>query len=316
MINIGTLLSYIILFGALAFPGFILGKSKRLSEESLGGIAVILTDVAMPFLVFAKLLETDLSSISTVDIVCSIVFPVAICFILWGISSFVFKKAEDRRRSVFSFCSVFANCGFLGIPLANAIFPDSPEICAFVALFNVFSTFMLLTLGVYMLSGDRRHISLRGAFFKPITFAVMIGVVLSLSGGGEYISGLALYSDILASMTTPLAMLVLGVEMSRIGFKELFLTPALYASAAIKLIASPLITVGVLAVLRALGITVSEELAAALFISTGVSTAATASAMSKQYGRDGRYAAVLTVGNTVLCALTLPIVSIVFGFVF
>lgn len=316
MINIGTLLSYIILFAALALPGFILGKSNRLSEEALGGMAVILTDVAMPFLVLAKLLETDLSSISTVDIVCCIVSPVAICLILWGISSLVFRKDEDEHRSVFRFCSVFANCGFLGIPLASAIFPDDPEICAFVALFNVFSTFMLLTLGVYMLSEDRRHISLKGAFFKPITFAVVIGIALSLSGVGEYIAGFGLYFDYLASLTTPLAMLVLGVEMSRISFKELFLTPTLYASAAIKLLASPLITIVALMTIRFFGVSVSEELAAALFISTGVSTAATASAMSKQYGRDGRYAAILTVGNTVLCALTLSIVSTVFSLIF
>ena len=316
MINIGTLLSYIILFAALTLPGFILGKRKRLSEDSLGGMSVILTDVAMPFLVFVKLLETDLFSISVVDIACCAVFPIAVCFILWGISSLVFRKDKNGRRSVFRFCSVFANCGFLGIPLASAIFPDSPRICSFVALFNVFSTFMLLTLGVYMLSEDRQHISLKGAVLKPITFAVVLGVILSVSGVGESLSGLVLYSDILASLTTPLAMLVLGGEMSRVSFKELFLSPTLYASAAIKLIASPLITICALTIMKLFGVSVSEELAAALFISTGVSTAATASAMSKQYGRDGRYAAVLTVGNTVLCTLTLPIVSIVFSLIF
>ena len=75
MIDSGILLNYIILFAALAVPGYLLGRTGKLNESAFDGMTVILTDVAMPCLVFVKLLETDLCGISLFDAALAFLFP-------------------------------------------------------------------------------------------------------------------------------------------------------------------------------------------------------------------------------------------------
>lgn len=317
MVHFGVLLGNIILFGALAIPGFLLGKLGKVTDGALASMTNILTDVAMPALVFSKLIMTDISSLGVSEVACCVMFPVGITCALYLLTAVLFRGGTgDGRVGASRFCAIFSNCGFLGIPLASAMFPEEPQVVAYVSLFNVFSTLMLLTLGVYMYSGDRRDICVRRAIFKPITVAVVLGIVCSLLGVGNMLPAVGTYADYLAALTTPLAMIVLGVELSKLSFREIFGSAGMYAVSAVKLILSPLLAMGGLLLLRAVGVEIGAELAAAILISTGVSTAASAPAMAERYGADSRYAAVLTLGTTMLCMLSLPLISLLFGRLF
>lgn len=315
MVPFHVLLGYILLFGALAVPGYVLGKMKKLGDDTLRGMSVILTDLAMPFLVLAKLLETDLGTLALSEILVAVLFPLFLWPFLYLLTRVIFRSQEKRRAAVSRFASIFPNCGFLGIPLASAMFPNDPKVCTLVAIFNVTSTFLLLTMGVALLSGEMRHIKPLGMLTKPVTIAVVLGTVLSLMGWGMVIPGLSLYANLIANLTTPLAMLVLGVELSRLRFSQMFRTGGLYAVAGVRLVLSPLIALGVLFCLKLCGVAIGAEIATAILVSTGVSSAASAPAMSKQYGADGNYAAVVTLGATILCAVALPPLSMLYGFV-
>jgi predicted permease len=59
-----------------------------------------------------------------------------------------------------------------------------------------------------------------------------------------------------------------------------------------------------------------DEALLALLISTAVSTAASAPSMAEDYGRDPHYAAALTLGNTLLCLVSLPFVYLLFNLIF
>jgi len=317
MVHFGVLLGNIVLFAALAIPGYFLGKMGRVSDGAMASITNILTDVAMPALVFSKLIMTDIPSLGGAAIACCVLFPIVIMCVLYALCAVLFRSMKDTGKNKASrFCAVFPNCGFLGIPLASAMFPDEPSVVAFVSLFNVFSTLMLLTLGVYIYSGDRRHICVHRVLFKPITLAVVFGVICSLLGLGERLPAMETYAGYLAALTTPLAMIVLGVELSKLSLQEIFGSVGVYAVSAIKLMLSPLMAMGLLLLVRAIGVPISAELATALMISTGVSTAASAPAMAKRYGADSKYAAMLTLGATMLCMISLPLVSLLFNMLF
>ena len=308
MITFPTLIANVVLFALLIIPGFVLGKARLIERGALVSMTNILMYVAMPFLVFGKLVATDLRQISYVDILLCTVIPAVM--ILGGllVAVLVFrKKGDDTRHRVGRFCAVMPNCGFLGIPLAEVLFPTRPEVAIYMSLFNVVSTFLLLTVGVYVLSGDKKDISFRRAVLSPIMASIVLGVIVSLSGISAQVPQIATYSGILAALTTPLSMLVLGVELSGLRFRRLVCTPALYVTAALKLVLMPVATVLLLFVLKLCGLPLSAPVMAALFLATAVSTAASAPAMSKKYGQDGELAAILTLGTTVLCTLTLPL---------
>ena len=315
MIAFSSLLANVLLFTLLIVPGFILGKCKKIERGALNSMTNILMYVAMPFLVFSKLVETDLTAFSGWNVGICVAFPVIAVFAGYFIASLCFRKKDgDTRWRASRFCAVFPNCGFLGIPLAVVLFPTHPEVAIYISLYNVISTLFLLTFGVYVLSGDPRDISVRRALFSPIMAAIVLGTVCSLCGAADYVPQISTYSEILSSLTTPLAMLVLGVELSHIRFRDLVLTPTLYVVAAIKLVASPMLSVALVILLRLCGVPVSESLLAALFISAAVSSAASSSAMAKKYGVDSEYAAILTLGTTLLCCITLPLLYMLADF--
>lgn len=313
MLNFTVLLRSVVLFVALAMPGFVLGKLKRLDAGARAAIGGILSDVAMPALVLARLLEADLSTLDGGSIVWSLLLPIGLTAVLWGISALLFPRADgdSRRHGAARFCAVFANCGFLGIPLTEAMFPGQPEVVVYVSLFNVSSTLCLLTLGVYMLSGDRASVRLRAIFCKPIVWVVVLGAGLTVTGWGKQMPWLITYANYPAQLTTPLSMLVLGCSLAELDLCSIFTRPDLYKTALIKLIAAPVLS---MLILRLCG--APAELAAAMFLATGVSTAASAPAMAGQYGADAEYTATLALGTTLLCIATLPLLSLLFELLF
>ena len=74
--------------------------------------------------------------------------------------------------------------------------------------------------------------------------------------------------------------------------------------------------VAVLLLCRLCRIPLGQELAVAMLLSVAVSTAASAPSMVEEYGGDPHYAAALTVGNTLLCLVTLPPVYLLFCLLF
>ena len=69
------------LFVLLMIPGAILGRTKRLSERAIDQVGNILSDVAMPALVFSKLMQTDPNQISLpyICLALALSFGIIIC---------------------------------------------------------------------------------------------------------------------------------------------------------------------------------------------------------------------------------------------
>ena len=301
------MLGIVLLFAALLIPGYILGKARAMTDAAMLSFSNILMYVAMPFLVFSKLLEIDLSSIGLLEIMLSALLPIALELILLAVCRFVFKGREPRKRAA-AFCSIFPNCGFLGIPLAAAMWPQKPEIVLYISVFNVVSTFLLLTLGVYVLSGDKKEISLKKTLISPIFFAIVLGVVASLLKVNECWGCVGTYAVTLSQLTTPLAMISLGYELSKLNMLKMWANAGVYLTSFIKLILSPLITIGSFALLKyVFRLEIGNSIASAMLVATAVSTAASAPSMAKKYDADSEYTATLTLANTLLCIVTLPL---------
>lgn len=308
MLSFGTLLKNVLLFAALIIPGYVLGKMKKLNSATTVGMSHILTDIAMPFLVFSKLLEIDVKALSAGELACSILSPFfsVACLLLFAL--LFFRKREGAPDAAVSrFCSVFSNCGFLGIPLCIALFPNNPEITVYISIYNVFSTFLLLTVGVWILSDGKEKISVSKALISPVSVAVVLGIVISCTGIAPKLGYALTYSTYLAQLTTPLSMIVLGYKLSTLPLQKTVLTPRLYTVSALKLLISPVLCMMAFVLAFVLFDFYNEGLMMAMFIAMAVSTPASAPAMAERYERDGELASILTLGTTVLGVVSVPL---------
>ena len=320
MLSFSSIASGVALFVALMIPGFALGKMKRIEAGAIKTLGNLLSDIAMPALVFVKLIQTDITRLDPWVLAICILLPAVIIFALHFITKLLMPRRDDGKEHLSArFCAMFSNCGFLGIPLAAALFPNAPEVTVYVSLANVTNTFLLLTLGVGILS-DRRGSNPKEmlmALMRPVTFAMILGAICSVAGLGTLAPSVVSYSDTLAQLTTPLSMTVLGFELSRLSLKSLFCDARVYIASAIRLLLSPLLAFSILVLLRyAFGVNVPYTLFSAMLIVTAVSTAASASAMSLAHGIKGNLAACATLMSTLLCVITLPLLWMLLGAAF
>lgn len=304
----GILISKLFVFFALAVPGFFLGRGRLFDEKAVSSISNLLLYVAMPSTVFLALVESSSSEISIQEALLLLLFSVGgVLVFSWLCHRHFFAKLPLKARGTYVFCSVFSNCGFLGIPLVDFLYPNSPKTVLFVSLFNVASSFLLWTLGVFLLSRDRKDVSLKKALGNPLFFSVLFGLLFSFFPCDNVKNAVWEFASLLSSLTAPLSMSVLGFLISQASLKGLFREPWIWIAVIIKLIALPCFVLVIPFLLRAWGVPLGAPFCLGLFFASGVSTAATAPVLAERYRSDGKTATALTVLSTLFSIVTLPL---------
>lgn len=113
-------------------PGFIVRKTRLVSEKGLSTVAGILIYCTTPFLVMSAFIDIDFSleMLGNLALFFAVTLVIQAAFI--AIIALIFrKKFEDARYRILCIASAMGNVGYFGIPIVRAIFPEMPE--AFLA---------------------------------------------------------------------------------------------------------------------------------------------------------------------------------------
>ena len=223
---LGVLEKVVILF-LILLTGYACGKLGLVTETGAKQCTSILFWVVTPSLIITSLQDTigkvgfgDLLESGGLSVLC----------VLAGIliSMTAFRKRPPAEGALLRFAAAYSNCGFMGLPLAQAVLGGSGVAYAsmFIAVFNLFNW----THGVASLRGENKA-DLKKALMNPGTAGLAAGLFLfgvSLRLPPILLSPLSYLSD----LNTPLAMIVIGVYISRVPLRELFSSRDLYALSA------------------------------------------------------------------------------------
>ncbi|HHT83240.1 MAG: AEC family transporter [Christensenellales bacterium] len=233
---------------AMAIPGFIVSKLKLLDvDKGIKTLSVILLYVCQPFITANAFLNTRFDPKILVNLAFVFLITSVLMTILIFAAHFIFTKEKNSsRRSVYAFASSLGNVGYMAIPFLQALTRNNPEIILYASVSLVGFNLVAWTLGCYLLSGgNKRYISIKRAFLNlpTISFILVLPLfVLNINflrfDNLDFINNaMALF----ANMMAPISMTILGMEFSKMKFKEIFNDYAAYISCAIKLIISPLL---------------------------------------------------------------------------
>ena len=305
------MLKNVALFVALAVPGYILTKTKIFTAAHSGALSKLLMYVGMPFLILSGTINNitfNAELIITILVVAAIgvAFTFAMFFASHPLSC---EEKEERTRGMMRFCMAFSNNGFLGIPLAVAVFGADSPIMTVLVILNIITNIMMYTLGIYLVSGDKSKISVKGALLNPVLIAFVIGIILNLLGVNKIIPEISTYSTHFSGLVTPLSMTVLGMKMAGIKFTSLFKSPSTYYVCAMKLVLFPCIIVGLLLAARQIfgdGI-INANVIMGFFVAFAMPTAGLASTFADGFGGDTESAVSMTLGTTVISVATIPV---------
>ena len=297
----------VMLFVALAVPGYLLVKCKAIKAEHSGVLSKLLMNIGVPFMVLGGTMQIELNA-TTVKMVLLIV-GLTIAFLLGSffLTVPITRGVETKQRNMMRYCAMFPNNGFLGIPLAQAVFGIGSMAFVTVVVANVITNIALFTLAVYLISGDKSTISFKKALVNPVLIAFLLGIVFNLLDVGALVPEVVTYSTHFSGIVTPISMIILGMKMGEIRFKELFASFQLYFVAVLKLIVVPAVIAGLAFALQSfIGGVFTKEITIGLFTAFAMPTAGLASTFSDQYGGDTPSAVSFTLGTTVLSVATIP----------
>ena len=303
------MLKNVIVFVALAIPGYLLIKTKLLKKEQSGALSMLLMYVGMPFLIFSSTINNitiNTELLATIGIVLGI--GVVYTFAMFFVSKPLTKmEREQKTQGMMRFSSVFSNNGFLGIPLAMAVFGAGSMALMVVIILNIVTNVLMYTLGIYLISGDRKAISLKKAFLNPVLIAFVIGIIANLLNVKGYVPEVATYSTHFYNLVTPISMTILGMKMGGVKFLELFKSWKTYYVSALKLVVFPMIIVAIVFVLNQVTAIITPDMVLGVLIAFAMPTAGLASTFSDNFGGDTENAVAFTLGTTVLSIVTIPL---------
>ena len=147
------MLRNVLLFVALALPGYLLVKCKLMKQEQSGALSKLLMYVGMPFLILSGTINNLTFNKETL----LSVGLVALIGVGYTLATFLVSRPltamerEEKGRGMMRFCAVFSNNGFLGIPLAIAVFGQSSPVFTVLIVLNIITNVLM---GKNLVYGD------------------------------------------------------------------------------------------------------------------------------------------------------------------
>lgn len=299
-----TMLRNVLLFVALAIPGYILVKGKVLKPEHSGVLSKLLMYLALPFMIFSGVVKNLTFNAESLQMLLLVAVLGIVCVMAMFFVSAPLTKIEKNQKTkgMMRFCAVFANNGFLGIPLASAVFgTDSPEFTVLIVL-NIINNVLMYTLGAYLTTGDKKNISVKKAFLNPVLVAFVLGCVCNLLDVAKSVPDVLTFSNHFSNIVIPISMTVIGMKLGAVSMKSLFVSRKMYYVSFLKLVLFPVALTAALLAVKS----VSTAIVLGVFVSFATPTAGLAATFADEFDGDTENAVIFTLGTTVLSVLTIP----------
>ena len=232
---------------------------------------------------------------------------VLILHLISALLSFVLVKAlrvREADRGVWIFTCVFSNNGFMGLPLALSVFGS--EGMFVMALGNVISNLLIFSVGIRILTWRypmTDKLSLRRMLINNINIAVVIGFVFLL-GRIPVPDVLGQLLSYLSNITSGLSMLVVGLSLSRLAFREVFRDRKMFLLPLLRLLAVPLAVIGII---RILPFDLDPMVASILILTSALPAASAQSMITEQYHTNTSAAARAVFITTLFSVVTVPL---------
>ena len=278
--------------------GFAMGKLYWLDDWGAAGISNILLYIVTPAILLTsfqrEFVAADFRNFGLILSASTILH-----LLLLGSSCLAIHDADVQRQRILRFAVIFSNCGYMGYPLMQALVGKVGVYygSAYVVVFNV----LAWTLGVYMISGDKKKLRLRPLLCNP----GVLGTVAALT---LYLLQIKI-PDILmtplehiSNLNTPLPMIVIGYQLSQANVKKAFQGLNTLLTTLLRLVISPLLALGICLLLGLRG-----DVAIVLMVAASTPPAALLGMFAVKYKADASTASSMVSGVTALSILTMPL---------
>lgn len=288
----------VIILYIIVAVGFICDKTKVYTEKAARLTNDLLFYIVTPCIIIQSFTNVEFTHENFRNLMMSFIGGTVLHLAGILISLPLFNKHPIETKSVYKFAIVQGNVGYMVLPLAAAVLGEEGVFfCSGVLIpFNICQ----FTYGMYLMKG-KGSFQAKSLILNPGVISVVLGLPLFILNVKlpQIISAPVGY---IASLNTPLAMLMFGTYLAKTDLKKTFFRKESYFVAVTKLFLVPLISIGVY---RLLGLT--GTLLTALTISASAPSANSTVMFSTKYNRDNAAASQTVAVVSFLSVITMPI---------
>lgn len=291
----------------LFFPvviGYIIIKLGVVKEEFTKNLSSFIFNVTLPSAIISAL-QFDFDRQILIKSALLIVISVVVTVFSWafGLGTAKVLKVKNASKNAIVYSLMFSNFSFMGYPIAKAFMGDEGLIYA--TMFSLPLYVMVQSWGVALINSEGERKFKATYILNAPLIAAVIGFVLFLTGL-RFPTAIDGTIDMLGSMTTPLAMVVVGLSLSAEPLKNAFTSIRFYVLAILRLVVLPLIVFYALVALN-----INIDICRISAIITMMPVAANIIVTSATYGKDTTDPARAVLLTTVLSVITIPLMGFI-----
>lgn len=303
------ILEQILKLSILAILGILAVKLKFLKFDYAEGISKLLIKITIPLLVFTTFSKFDISSVSIINFFIVIVFSIISTLILYilSLSGVNIFKLDDLNAPLHKVQTMFGNVVFLGFPLINSLFPGG-EGLIYAALFQLGHDAVLWTLGIVIIKNDKDNNILKEIkhLLNPVTISFILGVIFMLL---KIPIPDLIFNPLfnLGHTTIYISMIYVGIILTKADYVSLLKNKKSYFLSLNKLLIGPLIVLGILFMLRQIGISINKTAALVIVLQTAMPCMIIISVLAQEFGLSVKQSVENIFVTSVLSIITLPL---------
>lgn len=337
--EISNLIFRVALLFIMMVPGVILKKCKMCPDGFGKGLSNLVLYIAQPAMILYAYISCEAKFADIwLNVLLVFIFSLFVHFLFSAVALLLFRSAEDGKRRMLRFVTIFSNAAFMGIPLIESIF--GAEAAIYASIYNISFNLFLWTLGVHLctrktgedMDGDgdsdlrdealsaihytKKETSLLKVLLHPVTIASAVGIVLLICNVDVGLMekwGLSIVTEttlMLKNLVAPLSMIVIGLRLADIKLTGIFKDRHMYLFLFLRHLALPLAVLGIIKLVQLCGIPVSDVVLLVTTILAATPAASSATMFAERYNCDAVYVSRLVVISTVISIATMPLVII------
>ena len=301
--------------------GFVLCKTKILPENAGKVMAKLETWVFCPALSFytmAYYCTVDNIGTHATNIILS-GLGVALALAISLTLSRIFVRENVYERNVYKYALAFANSGYVGDPVAQALAGDIG--LAYYKLYCLPLSLVIYTWGIAnLVPHDQKSGAnpLKNLLNAPM-IAMVLGIIVGFTGAGTFLLGPVskptfVGSTLIAlrSCMGPVAMLLAGFTVARYNFKSMLTDVKVYVATFLRLIVIPAVIVAFVYGLKTLanlafGLNIDNFVLYLTFFAVGAPLGLNTVVFPEAYGGDPKTGASMAMISHTLCVISIPI---------
>ena len=306
---IKTMMELFIEIALMITFGFFLQKRKIITRELQDGLSDLLLYAILPISVLGSVNIERTQEMMKSLIQCAI-FSTLFYLISFAVAFCVSRKIEMQsgEKNIFILMNMFANVGFLGMPLTEALCGKQGFLLA--VIYNLVYQIFLVFLGIPLLKifrKEQKNVIDWRMLLDPLLIISLIALIIFLSPY-QLPEIIQKTCDDIGSMMVPVSMFIIGGDLAEQKWKDIFQDKNAYLVCSFRLLIYPIILLYILKWFK-----ISANVMIPVVLLTAMPCGSLNVILAKEYNCAAEFAARTVILSMILMIITIPCIMIFMG---